>query len=121
MVVCAAAVFAYASTAFASSVRGIDVEARARPEHVDDGEADHQRDRRDDFEVEQGLAADAADLLHVAGAGDAEDDGAEDDRADQHLDERDEAVAERLQLHGRRAGSRYPNIPPARMARRTQK
>ena len=49
------------------------------------------------LEVEQRLAADAADLLHVARAGDAEHHGAEDDRRDQHLDQRDEAVAERLQ------------------------
>ena len=39
--------------------------------------------------------ADAADLLHRAHVRDADDDRREDDRRDQHLDELDEAVAER--------------------------
>ena len=77
--------------------RRVDVEASTRAECVDDDEADDERDRRDHFEVEQRLAAHTADLLHVARAGDAEHDRAEDDRADQHLDERDEPVAERLE------------------------
>ena len=80
--------------------------------------------RRDDLEVDQRLAADPPDLLHVAGAGDAEHDRAEDDRADQHLDEGDEPVAERLQLdRGRRVhiaedaarkdGEQHPEIEMA--------
>ena len=60
--------------------RRVGVEARARLEHVGDDQADGERERRDDLEIEQRLAADAADLLHVPGAGNAEDDGAEDDR-----------------------------------------
>ena len=64
-------------------------------------EADDQRERADDLEVEQRVAAGLADLLHVLHAGDADDDRAEDDRRDDHLDQLDEAVAERLH---RRAG-----------------
>ena len=55
--------------------------------------------RAHDLEIEQREAARLADLLHVFHAGDAEHDRAEDDRRDQHLDELDEAIAERL--HGR--------------------
>jgi hypothetical protein len=65
---------------------------------VDDHEADDQRDRGHDLEVDQRLQADPADLLHVLHAGDAVHHGAEDDRRDQHLDQLDEGVAERLHL-----------------------
>ncbi len=68
----------------------------ARLHDVDDDEADDERERAHDFEVEQRERAGLADLLHVLHAGDAEHDGAEDDRGDQHLDELDEAVAQRL-------------------------
>ena len=77
---------------------GVDVHAGPGPPDVDDDEADDQGHGRHHLEVEQGLEADAADLLHVLHAGDAVDDGAEDDRRDQHLDQRHERVAERLQL-----------------------
>ena len=55
-------------------------------------------DRGDDLEVDERLEADAPDLLHVLHAGDAVHDGEEDDRRDDHLDQLDEGVAERL--HG---------------------
>ena len=87
-----------AAIALVSSVAGIDVHAGAGLHDVDDDEADDQRERRDDLEIEQRLEADAADLLHVVHAGDAVHDRAEDDRRDQHLDQLDEAVAERLHL-----------------------
>ena len=84
--------------------RRVDVHAGARLHDVDDDQADDQRDRADDLEVEQRQAAGLADLLHVLHAGDADDDGAEDDRRDDHLDQLDEAVAERLhRLAGLRA------------------
>src|SRR5471030_547100 len=51
-------------------------------------------------EVEQRLAADAADLLDVLHAGDPGDDGAENHRRDNHLDQLDEAIAQRF--HGDR-------------------
>ncbi len=78
----------------------IDVEPGARLQHVDDRDADHQGNRGHELEVQQRLAAHPPDFLHVARAGDAEDDGAEDDGRDQHLHERDEAIAQRLELHG---------------------
>lgn len=82
--------------------RRIDVEADARTQDVRGREAEHQREGRHDLEVQQRLAADAADLLHVLHAGDAGDDRTEDDRADHHLDQLDEAVAERLHVGGDR-------------------
>ena len=66
-------------------------------QHVHDDESDDERERGDDFKIEQRLAADAPELLQVAHRGDAMHDGAEDDRRDDHLHELDEAVAERLQ------------------------
>ena len=79
--------------------RGIGIEPSARSNQIGDDQSDDQRERRYDFEIQQRLAADATHLLHAAGAGDAEHHRAEDDRRDQHLDERDEAIAKRLQLH----------------------
>ena len=60
-----------------------------------------ERQHRGELEVDQRAKPDAADLLHRAHLRDADDDRAEDDRRDQHLDELDEPVAERL--HRRRA------------------
>ena len=57
---------------------------------------DHQREGRNDLEIDQRLDADAADLLGVLDMRDARDHRAEDDRRDHHLDQLDEAVAERL-------------------------
>src|SRR5207249_2847329 len=48
------------------------------------------------------LTADSSDLLHVAGAGDAEHDSAEDHRADEHPYQCDEAVPKGFQFHCRR-------------------
>ena len=82
--------------------RRIDVHADARLHEIDDRQADQQRHRTHHLEVQQRIAAGLADLLHVFHAGDAEHDGAEDDRGDDHLDQLDEAVAERLhRLAGR--------------------
>jgi len=78
----------------------IDVEADARPQQVRRREAEQQCERRDDFEVQQRLAADAPDLLHVLHPGDAGHDRTEDDRSDHHLDELDEGIAERLHVDG---------------------
>ena len=62
---------------------------------VDHDQADGERQRRDDFEVDERAEADAADLLHGAHLGNADDHGREHDRRDQHPHELDEAVAER--------------------------
>ena len=71
-------------------------EARARPHQITDNKSDQQRKGGDDLEIEQRLDADAPDLLGILDMSDAGDDGAEDDRRDHHLDQLDEAVAERL-------------------------
>jgi hypothetical protein len=60
-------------------------------------QTDDKGQGRHDLEVDQSLHADAADLLHVLHAGDAVDDGAEDDRGDQHLDQLDEQITKPLQ------------------------
>ena len=92
-------------------------EARARPDHIADDEADHQREGRDDLEIDQRLDADAADLLGILDMRDAGDHGAEDDRRDHHLDQLDEAVAERLDpVVGGKAGHSQPTRAPSTMA-----
>ena len=60
-----------------------------------------ERDRRDDLEIDQRLDADPADPFQVAGAGDAVHDDAEHEHRDDHLDELDERIAERLELDRR--------------------
>ena len=74
----------------------VHVHARTGPHDVDDDQAHHQRDAGNDLEIQQRQAAGLADLLHVLHAGDAHHHRAEDDRRDDHLDELDEAVAQRL-------------------------
>ncbi len=78
----------------------VDVETGARFDQVGDDQADRQREGRYDLEVDQGLAADEADLFHVLHAGDARDDGTKDHRGDDHLDQFDEAVSQRLHRGG---------------------
>ena len=63
-------------------------------ERIGEDDAEHQGNRRDDLEVDERLHADPADLLQVAGAGDAMHDHAEHERGNHHLDELDEAVAQ---------------------------
>jgi hypothetical protein len=75
----------------------IDVHAGAGMQDVADDQADDQRQRRENDEIEHRLASDAADLFQVRHAGNAGGDGEEDDRRDDHLDEADEGIAERLQ------------------------
>jgi hypothetical protein len=65
--------------------------------------ANEKSQRGHDLKIEQGLAADPADFLQILHAGDARDDGAENDDRDHHGDQADEAIAERLHLdRGRR-------------------
>ena len=78
--------------------REVGVEAGARLHDIGDDQADRQRKRRHHFKVQQSLAADATDFLDVVHAGDAGHDGAKDDWCDDHLDQLDEAITERL--HG---------------------
>ena len=61
--------------------------ARARPHQVHRRQAQEQRERGDDFEVDDGLQADAAHALEIAAAGDAVDQRAEDQRRDDGADQ----------------------------------
>ena len=80
---------------------GIGVETRARLNQVAHHQADQQRNRGDDFEIEQGLAADAPHLFQVSHASNAGHDGAKDDQRDDHGDDADKGVPERLHGDGR--------------------
>ena len=68
---------------------------------VDRDQADDQRDRRDDLEVDDRAQAHPADDLDVARAGDAGDQRREDQRRDDHLDHPQEQLAERTEVDGR--------------------
>ena len=70
--------------------------AGAWANQIADGEPDHQREGRNDLEIEQRLDADAADLPGILDVRNARYHRAEDDRRDHHLDQLDEAVTERL-------------------------
>src|SRR5271167_1362805 len=71
-------------------------EARAGTHQISDSEPDDQREGRYDLEIDQRFDADAADLLGILDMRNTRDHRAEDDRRDHHLDQPDEAVAERL-------------------------
>ncbi|MNE22144.1 hypothetical protein D3C80_1153340 [compost metagenome] len=77
----------------------IDVHTSTRLDHVDHDQADDQGDGRDNFEVQQRITAGLADRLHVLHASDATDHGTEDDRGDDHFDQLDEPVTQRLERH----------------------
>ncbi|MNF61221.1 hypothetical protein D3C84_428570 [compost metagenome] len=77
--------------------QGAHVDAGAGLEEVRQQQADHYRHGGHHLEVDDGLQADAAELLGVAHAGDADDERGDDDRNDDHLDQADEDVAGRLQ------------------------
>ncbi|MNN12551.1 hypothetical protein D3C81_1255460 [compost metagenome] len=76
----------------------IDMHAGTRLHDVDHHQTDDQGDGGDDLEVQQRHATRLAHGLHALHAGDAGHHGAEDDRRDSHLDQFDEAIAQRL--HG---------------------
>jgi hypothetical protein len=77
--------------------RRMGAEAEAGVQQVPGQKAYAQGQGGDDLEIDDGLDADAADLAHVAHRADAVDDGAEDHRADHHLDQGDEGVAQGLE------------------------
>ncbi len=79
-------------------VAQVDVHPRAGLEEVHGQEGEGQGDGGDQLEVDQRLQRHASDLAHVVHAGDAVHDGAEDHRRDDHPDQGDEGVAERLHL-----------------------
>src|SRR5262249_42913789 len=53
----------------------------------------------DDFEINQGLAAYAANFFHVARVCNSQHDGTEDDGTDEHFHQRDEPIAQWFQLY----------------------
>src|SRR5262249_32854129 len=73
-------------------------ETRTWMNEIANHQADEQCESRDHFEIEQRLAADATDFLHVPHAGDAGYYGAKNDQRNDHGDEADETIAQRL--HG---------------------
>ena len=77
--------------------RGVDVHAVAGREQERQHQADGERDRGHDLEIDQRLEADAADFLQIAGAGNAVHHDAEHDRRHDHLNKLEEGVAEDLQ------------------------
>jgi hypothetical protein len=76
----------------------IDIEAVSRLQQFPDEKADGKRDRRDRLEIDQCLQPDPADAFEVAHRGDAMHHRAEDHGRYHHLDQRNEAVAKRLQF-----------------------
>ena len=78
-----------------------------------DGDADEQRERRDQFEINQRFDAHLAYFFDVGHARDPLHDDAENHRSDHHANERDEGVAQGLEGD---AGFRRE---PAAMAMRT--
>lgn len=77
----------------------VGVESGARCKHIGHDEADEQRERGDDFEIDERLGPDSTDFLEVTHAGEADDHGREDDRCNQHLHQAHERIAQRPQLH----------------------
>ena len=67
---------------------------------VDREQADDQGERGDDFEVDEGFQADAADAFEVSMPGDADDERGEDERGDDGLDEAKKDVGEDAGLGG---------------------
>ena len=70
----------------------LDGHALAGPHQVHGGQAQEQRQRGDDFEIEDGLDADAAHALQIAAAGDADHQRGEDQRRDDGADQPQENV-----------------------------
>jgi hypothetical protein len=70
------------------------IDADARTHDVDCDQADDQRQRRDNLEVDDCPQSHAADYLEVASTGDPRDQGREDQGRDDHLDQAQEQLAE---------------------------
>ncbi len=79
---------------------GIDIKTAARVHHIADDESDEQRKGGDYFEIQQGFATDTTNLFHVVHAGNSGDQGAEDDQRDDHGDQTNEGIAQRLHCDG---------------------
>src|ERR1700758_1845020 len=79
-------------------MRGVDVHTAARLDDVHDDKPDSERDCRCNFEVDDRLDADAAGLMKVCHAGNADHNGCKNDRSEQHPDQFDEQVSEWFEL-----------------------
>ena len=91
---------------------GVDVHALAGREQIGECQADDQRDGGHDLEIQQRLAADAADFLQIAGAGDAVHHDAEHDRRHDHRDQLQEGVAEEFKPMAK-PGAAMPSTMPS--------
>ncbi|MCY1445254.1 hypothetical protein D9M71_617630 [compost metagenome] len=76
----------------------VDVHALARLHQVHNDQAQHQCERGENLEVDQGPGTDTAELLHVFHFGDAENHGCKDDRCKNHLDQFDEGITQWLHV-----------------------
>src|SRR5215467_3572425 len=65
------------------------------------GESDDHGDGRDNFEIDEGLEAEAADLSEIGMAGNSHDENAEDQRRDDDLDQTKEDIAENAKMFSR--------------------
>ena len=77
---------------------GVDIHAHARLDQVHHQQAEHQRHGRADFKIDHRLRADPPGFLDAAHAGDADHHRGKDDGRQQHLDQFDEEVAQRLEF-----------------------
>ena len=77
-------------------VAGRQRDARAGFREIDDRQTDEERRRRDDLEKDERFDSDPADFFQRTGAGDSDDDGRENKRRDDRLDQVDENVAEKI-------------------------
>ena len=89
-------------------VRRVDVQALPGLDDQHRGEADEQRQDRQDVEQAERLPERPADLPGVGERGDPGDDRAEHDRSDHHLHDADEEVAENLEA-GTEVGEEVPD------------
>ena len=67
----------------------------ARAHQIHGGQSQHQRDGGENFEIDDGFDSDAAHGLDAAGAGDAVDQSAEDQRRDDGFDQAQKHVGQR--------------------------
>src|SRR5271166_4558542 len=79
-------------------IRGIHVQPVSRMHHIPHHQPDKQRQRGHNLEIQQRLPAYAPNLFHVLHAGNAGNHGAKNDQRNDHRDQPDETVAQRL--HG---------------------
>src|SRR5262249_55070371 len=77
---------------------GVDIHGGAGLQRIGDNEPHDEGERRQHLEIDEGLQADAANLLHILHAGNAVHDRTEDDRRDDHLDRLNEGVPQGLHL-----------------------